>query len=171
MIDANTFDLDAIKKNFITTWGEVSTQWGVPKTMGQIHCFLLVSNKPQGYDEIMETLDISRGNVHINITSLLEWEIIYKVSNQGDRKDYFIAEKDMWKVLTRVVKQRKKRELDPMLDLINEYKVIPIKDKETEEFVNTINSISLFTNRAEVLLDKISRSEGNWMLNSFFKMP
>jgi len=170
MIEEKAIDLDAIKKNFIITWGEVSTQWGVPKTMGQIHCFLLISSKPQGFDEIMEALQISRGNVHINITALIEWEIVYKVSTQGDRKDYFIAEKDMWKVLTRVVKQRKKRELDPMLELMNEYKSIPIKDKETEEFVNTINNISIFTNRAEVLLDKISKAEANWMLNSFFKI-
>lgn len=171
MEETTSMGLEAIKKNFITTWGEVSTHWGVPKTMGQIHCFLLISAKPQGYDEIMEALQISRGNVHINITALLEWEIVYKVTSQGDRKDYFIAEKDMWTVLTRVVKQRKKRELDPMLELINEYKNIPIKDKETEEFVNTINNISIFTNRAEVFLDKVSKSEANWMLNSFFKIP
>lgn len=156
------------KKKFIANWGSMCINWGFNRTMGQIHGLLLVSPDPLCTDDIMEELKISRGNVNLNIRTLLDWGLVRKYFEAGDRKEYFVAEKDLWKVLTNIIKQRKKKELDPMQDLFKELSSVKAEDKASEEFVRTIKDLSLFSQRANSTINNLLKTEAGWLMGSFF---
>lgn len=112
--------LNDAKSHFIHTWGTLATQWGINRTMAQIHALLLISPLPLSTDQIMERLLISRGNANMNIRSLIDWALLYKEIRPGVRREYFRAEKDMWLVTRRIIKERKKREIDPLNDMLKD---------------------------------------------------
>ena len=112
--------LDEAKIKYIQTWGSLATSWGINKTMAQVHALLLVSTKPLSAEDIMETLQISRGNVNMNVRALIDWGIVTKEFVVGERKEFFVAEKEMWEVVKKIVIQRKKRELEPVIKVLDE---------------------------------------------------
>ncbi len=164
--------LQEAKQQFIQSWGVLGSQWGINRTMAQVHALLLIANEPLSTDDVMEQLNISRGNANMNIRELMDWGLVDKVIVQGDRKEYFSADKDIWRVATRIMAQRKKRELDPMLKVLNQLTEIEgdKKDPEIKGFTDTIGSIRKFAGHAEKTIDTIIRSEENWFLNSFIKL-
>ena len=101
------------KSQFIASWGAFGTHWGINRTMAQIHALLLVSAEPINQDDIMAQLNISRGNVNMNIRELIDWGLVDRILLPGERKEHFSAEKDIWKVAVQIVKERKKREKNP----------------------------------------------------------
>lgn len=164
--------LSEAKQQFISNWGAFGTHWGINKTMAQIHALLLISAKPVTQDDIMEQLTISRGNVNMNIRDLIDWGLVDRVIIQGERKEYFTAEKDIWKVATQIIKERKKRELDPMMKLLAQLEQIDgdKKDPEVKQFVSTVGGIRKFGNQADKMLDLIIKSDENWVLNNILKI-
>ena len=155
------------KKKFIANWGNMCINWGFNRTMGQLHGLLLIAPDPLCTDEIMEELKISRGNVNMNIRMLLDWGLVQKHFEAGDRREYFVAEKDLWKVLTNIIKQRKKKELDPMHQLFKELANVHPNGKESEEFVKTIKNLSMFSQKASNTIDNLLRTESGWLLGTF----
>src|SRR4051794_40500941 len=135
--------LTEAKQQFTSSWGAFGTHWGINRTMAQIHALLLVSPDPMTQDDIMEELNISRGNVNMNIRELINWGLVERVILPGERKEYFSAEKDIWKVVRQIVKERKKRELDPMLKLLDQLEEVEgdKKDKNVKAFVDVMRSI------------------------------
>ena len=103
------------REQLIRTWGQLSSQWGINRTMGQIHALLMISPQPMTADQIIQELAISRGNVSMNLRSLLEWGLVHKVYIPGDRKEYFASEKDVWNMALQIARERKRRELDPVI--------------------------------------------------------
>lgn len=99
--------LPEAKKQFISSWGAFGTHWGINRTMAQIHALLLVSADPITQDEIMAELNISRGNVNMNIRELISWNLVERIIVSGERREFFSAEKDIWKVATQIMKERK----------------------------------------------------------------
>src|ERR1041384_8052223 len=100
------------KEELIQAWGNLGYSWGLNKTMAQIHALLMISPKPLSTEEIMDDLNISRGNANMNIRALLDWGIISRISIPGERKEYFKSEKDIWTLARQVVRERRKRELE-----------------------------------------------------------
>jgi DNA-binding transcriptional regulator GbsR (MarR family) len=164
--------LSEAKEQFINSWGAFGTQWGINRTMAQIHALLLVSTQPLTQDDIMEQLTISRGNVNMNIRDLIGWGLVERVVISGERKDHFTAEKDIWKVATQIIKERKKRELDPMIKLLSQLENIEgdKKDKETKQFLEIISGIKKTGNQADRVLDVMIKAEENWFTGSILKM-
>lgn len=164
--------LSEAKEQFINSWGAFGTQWGINRTMAQIHALLLVSTQPLTQDDIMEQLTISRGNVNMNIRDLIGWGLVERVVISGERKDHFTAEKDIWKVATQIIKERKKRELDPMIKLLSQLENIEgdKKDKETKQFLEIISGIKKTGNQADKVLDVMIKAEENWFTGSILKM-
>ena len=164
--------LSEAKQQFINSWGAFGTQWGINRTMAQIHALLLVSPGPVTQDDIMEQLSISRGNVNMNIRDLISWSLVERIILPGERKEYFTAEKDIWKVATQIIKERKKRELDPMLKLLGQLDKIDgdKKDKETKQFIEMIAGIKKLGNQADKVLDVIIRAEEHWFTGSVLKI-
>jgi DNA-binding transcriptional regulator GbsR (MarR family) len=139
--------------------------------MAQIHALLLVSADPMTQDDIMEELNISRGNTNMNIRELINWGLVERVILPGERKEFFLAEKDIWKVMKQIVKERKKRELDPMLKLLDQLEGVEgdKKDKSIKTFVETVSGIKRLGKQADKTLDVMIRAEENWFVGSLVK--
>ena len=146
--------LEEAKQQFIQNWGVLGSQWGINRTMAQIHALLLVSPDPMSADDIMSQLQISRGNTNMNVRDLMDWGIVDKVLKPGERKEFFVAEKDIWTVAMRIIKERKRREVEPILNAMDQLKDIEgaKNDKEAKMFVDTITDIQKFANQASKAL-------------------
>ena len=164
--------LSEAKQQFISSWGAFGTQWGINRTMAQIHALLLVSPDALTQDDIMEQLSISRGNVNMNIRDLVGWGLVERQTVTGERKEYFSADKDIWKVATQIIKERKKRELDPMMKLLGQLENIDgdKKDREIKQFTDTIKDIKKLGNNADKVLDLLIRAEENWFMGNMLKI-
>ena len=164
--------LQEAKQQFISSWGAFGTHWGINRTMAQIHALLLISPDPLTQDDIMEELNISRGNTNMNIRELINWGLVERVILPGERKEYFTAEKDIWKVVKQIVKERKKRELEPMMQLLDKLEDVEgdKKDKKVKTFVDTISSIKRLGLQADKTLDVMIKAEENWFVSSLMKI-
>ena len=159
------------KQQFISSWGAFGTHWGINRTMAQIHALLLVSADPMTQDDIMEELDISRGNTNMNIRELINWGLVERVLLPGERKEFFSAEKDIWKVVKQIVKERKKRELEPMLQLLDKLENVDgdKRDKNVKTFVDTISSIKKLGHQADKALNVVVKADELWFLGTMMK--
>jgi DNA-binding transcriptional regulator GbsR (MarR family) len=160
------------KQQFISSWGAFGTHWGINRTMAQIHALLLVSPDPMTQDDIMEELNISRGNTNMNIRELINWGLVERVLLSGERKEFFTAEKDIWKVVKQIVKERKKRELEPMLQLLDKLEEVEgdKRDKNVKAFVDTVSGIKKLGKQADKTLDTMIRAEESWFVGALMKI-
>ena len=160
------------KQQFISSWGAFGTHWGINRTMAQIHALLLITPDPLTQDDIMEQLNISRGNTNMNIRELINWGLVDRVLLTGERKEYFSAEKDIWKVVKQIVKERKKRELEPMLKLLDQLEAVEgdKRDKNIKSFVDTVSGIKKLGRQADKTLDAMIRAEESWFVGNLIKM-
>lgn len=129
------------REQLIRTWGQLSSQWGINRTMGQIHALLMLAPDPMTADQIIQELAISRGNVSMNLRSLIEWGLVHKVYVTGDRKEYFAAEKDAWKMALQIAKERKRRELEPAIHSLQALQNIEQGDVESK-YVDELNKMT-----------------------------
>jgi DNA-binding transcriptional regulator GbsR (MarR family) len=164
--------LNEAKQQFISSWGAFGTHWGINRTMAQIHALLLISPDPLTQDDIMEGLNISRGNTNMNIRELINWGLVDRVILPGERKEFFTAEKDIWKVVKQIVKERKKRELDPMLKLLDQLEDVEgdKRDKHVKTFVDTVSGIKRLGLQADKTLDVMIKAEENWFVSNLIKL-
>lgn len=158
------------KDKFIQAWGALGSSWGVSRTMAQIHAYLLVSLEAKSAEEIMEDLQISRGNANMNIRALIDWQLVYKELKPGERKEFFVAEKDMAKVVKSIVIQRKKRELEPMLRILDDLTGVEGDNPEAEELRTVVQDLKLFSNKADSALDALIKADSNWFFSTFLSM-
>lgn len=107
--------LEAVDDQFVDLWGSMSSLWGISPTMGRIHGLLYLTGEALSMDDIMARLAISRGNVSMNLSKLVEWGLVRRVHKRGDRREYFASLDDVWEMFTLVAAQRKRREIDPVL--------------------------------------------------------
>jgi DNA-binding transcriptional regulator GbsR (MarR family) len=163
--------LTEAKQQFITSWGAFGTHWGINRSMAQIHALLMVSADPLTQDDMMEQLNISRGNTNMNIRELINWGLVERVIIPGERREYFSAEKDMWKVVRLIVKERKKRELEPMLKLLERLESVEgdKKDRDVKAFLDVIAGIRKLGRKADKTLDMMINAEERWFLSLMSK--
>ncbi|QNQ11352.1 GbsR/MarR family transcriptional regulator [Sphingomonas alpina] len=107
-------------KAFILHWGEMGTHWGVNRSVAQIHALLYLSDRPMHAEEIVETLVLARSNVSTALKELQGYAIVRRVHVEGDRRDHFTAETDLWEMLMRIAAERKRREIDPTIELMRQ---------------------------------------------------
>ncbi|HEY9362827.1 MAG TPA: transcriptional regulator [Chitinophagaceae bacterium] len=165
-------ELQTSKQKFIETWGALGSEWGINKSVAQVQALLLVSMDPISTDEIMEALTISRGNANMSLRQLMDYGIIYKKVIAGERKEYFVAEKDIWKWAVKIAMMRKQKEIDPVMNVLSELKEETNKNKtiEGKEFYKTVNDIHSFTEQLSTLSDKIFSSNRGELLIKLLKM-
>lgn len=159
------------KNKFVQTWGALGSQWGINKTMAQIHAFLMVSPQAVSMEEIMEELKISRGNASMNLRALMDWGIVYKEFKQGERREFFTAEKDLDEMATKIARERSKREIKPALKVLKE--VSSITDSDTEEakhFKEQTTKLYDFVSNADTMIDKVTEYNDNWLTKLIVKM-
>jgi DNA-binding transcriptional regulator GbsR (MarR family) len=159
-------DIQEGRGHFIEAWGKMATDWGVNKTMAQVHALLLISSIPLSASDVQEQLDISVGNTNMNIRALLDWGLIHRQSMLGERKDFFYAEKDIWKVVTQIMLNRKKKELEPLLKVLNELADVKENCSESENFCKVVADIRTVAHRANTTLDFLIKAESSHLLGT-----
>ena len=159
------------KEEFIQVWGALGTNWGINKAMAQIHALLLATQNPMTTDEIMEELNISRSNANLNIRTLLDWELIYKKHVAGDRKEYFVADKDMWAVSVKIMKVRRRREVEPIvreLKAISQFEASSFEEKNFKKVLTEMNDLSEKMLKLGDIVEKADRMNFfKWILKGF----
>lgn len=113
-------ELPSALQNFVLNWGDMGGQWGVNRSVSQIHALLYLSERPMTAEEIADTLSMARSNVSNSIKELQGWGLIHRVPILGDRRDYFGADPDVWSIAAKIVAGRKERELDPAIRALRE---------------------------------------------------
>jgi DNA-binding transcriptional regulator GbsR (MarR family) len=163
--------LEAAKKAFIQTWARLGTEWGINRTMAQVHALMLVSEKPLSTENVMEELSISRGNANMNIRELLAWNLLYKELIPGDRKEFFRAEKDVWEIGKRIARERKKREIEPLIRDLSLLQQIDEKDTEVgKAFLKTIQDIQGFATKIDKSVETMIKADENWFFGAILKL-
>jgi HTH-type transcriptional regulator, glycine betaine synthesis regulator len=107
-----------VEEEFVRLWRAMSSLWGISPTMAEIHGLLFITGQAMTMDDIMARLRISRGNVSMNLSKLVEWGLVRRVHKRGSRRDYYQSLDDVWEIFTLVATQRKRREIDPILTVL-----------------------------------------------------
>jgi DNA-binding transcriptional regulator GbsR (MarR family) len=157
--------LTEAKEKYIQTWGTFATNWGINRTMAQVHALLLTCTEPISTDEVMEHLQISRGNANTNLRALMDWGIVKKELVKGERKEFFVADKDVWYLFKQITKERRKREIEPIIKFLEDLKEIEDKESdEAKEFIQLMEDFSNVTNKINNIMDLAIKSDDHWLV-------
>ena len=150
--------LKETRDRFVSQWGVMGAQWGINRTMAQIHALLMTSPDALSTDEVMGELAISRGNAHTNLKELVNWGLLRIVTREGERKEYFEAELDVWEIVRRIVQERKRRELDPTLELLQDSlgESKGMKSAGGRAFYDQMRALEEFVRFASKMSDRIA---------------
>jgi len=145
------------RDEFVAQWGAMGSQWGINRTMAQIHALLMTAAEPIGTDEVMAELEISRGNALTNLKELVAWGLLRVVVKKGERRDFFEAEKDVWKIFTIVTRERKKREIDPALAVLNRCaeRTGDLTSEDAKAFHSQMRQLEEFVGFASRVADRV----------------
>src|SRR5215208_6794491 len=132
---------------FIRRWGEMGQTWGINRTMAEIHALLYITAQPLCTDDVMDRLNISRGNASMSLRALCDWGIIRRMHKRGERREYFESLSDVWEMFSIIAAERKRREMDPVLETIKQ-----CQRMLDEAAVGKSNAKSELTKVAKVLL-------------------
>ncbi len=158
------------QNKFINAWGTLGSQWGINRTMAQIHATLMVSTESLTTDDIMERLSISRGNANMNLRALMDWGIVFKEYRRGERKDYYYAEKDVYRIARQITKERRRREIEPVIEVLEDLQKTNIKDSEEGRlFKKSTGDLLRFVKRADKLAEVIGKADENWFTGKLMK--
>ncbi len=169
---AETDKLMQAREEFVSQWGALGTQWGINRTMAQIHALLMIAPEPMTTDEVMEELSISRGNAHSNLKELVAWGLVRLVVRKGERRDFFEAEKDVWQIFTIVARERKRREIEPALAVLHRCSA-ESRDIDTPEgraFHDQMRQLEDFVGFASKMADRIAGMKHGFALQLAAKL-
>ena len=158
------------QQEFVQLCGNFGSQWGINKTMAQVHALLLTSDDAMSTDDIMEALSISRGGANMNVRELMVWNLIYKVSKTGDRKEFFVAEKDIWEVAKRITRERKRREIEPLKLHLSRLKELDKKEKGAGDFIQMVENIERLVSRMDLMSDTVMKAEESAFFGAIIRL-
>jgi DNA-binding transcriptional regulator GbsR (MarR family) len=162
--------LSDAKKSFIQTWARLGAEWGINRTMAQVHALLLATDGALTTDEVMGELNISRGNANMNLRELLNWNLVYREAVPGDRKEYFRAEKDVWEVAKRIARERKRREIEPLLRELSQMENVSDDTPEAKQFVKTVRDIHGLAGKIDKSVETMLKADENWFFGAILKL-
>jgi HTH-type transcriptional regulator, glycine betaine synthesis regulator len=163
-------EMDALERSralFIRRWGEMGGYWGINRTMAELHALLYISGDPLCTDDIMAALQISRGNTSMNLRQLVDWGLITRVHKLGDRKEYFTAETDVWEMFQTIVRERRRREVEPIIETIERCREMVASQmeelpdgrrREADIYRERLDNMSNFLNALMLLLNMLLKS-------------
>jgi HTH-type transcriptional regulator, glycine betaine synthesis regulator len=148
---------EAIDK-FIESWGNMGSVWGINNSMAKVHALLIVSEGPISLDHIAKRLKISRGNASMCLKELRNWTVIRKVKIPGDRKDYYISEPDIWTMFFAIIRERKKREVTPIIKALREV-ISQVDDSSENEVANRLMQMEEFIATMDSIFERFLNNE------------
>ncbi|MFT5889922.1 MAG: DNA-binding transcriptional regulator GbsR (MarR family) [Dokdonia sp.] len=159
------------KSKFIQTWGALGSQWGINKTMAQIHALLMISPDPLSMEDVMEELQISRGNTSMNLRALMDWGIVFKEYKPGERKEFFSAEGNIDELARKIARERSRREIKPTLRVLQEISTIDGEESsKAAHFKAKTEELYDFVSKADTMLEKITEQKENWITKTILKL-
>jgi DNA-binding transcriptional regulator GbsR (MarR family) len=164
--------LKKARDEFVAQWGALGTQWGINRTMAQIHALLITAPDPLSTDEVMEDLQISRGNAHTNLKELVAWGLIRTVLRKGERREYFEAEKDVWQMFIIIARERKRREIEPAVNILHKCaeESRDIKTPEGKAFHEQMRQLEEFVGFASKMADRVSSMKHGFAIQMATKL-
>ena len=165
-------ELAEAKLKFIEAWGKLGSEWGINRTMAQLHALLLVTPDALTTEEIMESLSISRGNANMTLRDLIGWGLVEKQHRAGERKEYFFADKNTWNIAQQVAKERRKRELDPVIKILNELTEVEgdKNDPAFKTFHKSVTDINKLAKNVNKTLETMLKADESWFWGSLLKI-
>lgn len=166
-------EIKEAREKFIETWGNLGSSWGINKSVAQVQAYLLLAPEPVSTDELMESLQISRGNANMSLRQLMDFGVVYKKNIPGQRKEYFVSEKDIWKWAPKIMAVRKQRELNPVLEVLTELKAFEEEGAKNESsalesvFVQQVREIQGFSAKVSKVADRLCSSKSDMLLKLF----
>ncbi len=133
-----------IVRQFVEHWGVMARSWGINSTMGELFALLYITGTDWTADALREWLHVSRGNVSMNLRELMSWGVVHKIHRTGERREFFRAEADVWTLFRRILGERKRRELDPTLRLLDRTFTMVSPVSEQERLRDRISSLRQF---------------------------
>ncbi|GJM26958.1 MAG: hypothetical protein DHS20C16_33730 [Phycisphaerae bacterium] len=169
--------LERAQQTFVRRWGEMGATWGISRTMAEVHALLFITGDPLCTDDIMQMLQISRGNASMNLRQLVNWGLIRRTHLRGDRKEYFISDLDTWQMFETITRERRRREVGPIIDTLKQCRSdlagdTPKLEKERQQKAadcdKKLQDMLDFINTLDVMLDAVlsSGSEQIGMLSA-----
>lgn len=159
------------KEKFINTWGSLGTLWGINKAMAQIQALLFISTNPLSMEDIMSELKISRGNTSMNLRQLMDWGIVTKVLKTGERKEFFTTEKDVQELARIIAKERSRREIRPVIKVLQEVSSIKNDGSEkTKELIKQTKALHDITEDLDRVMTKLVDQKQNWVTKTVLKL-
>lgn len=150
--------LTPVMQRFVLHWGEMGTRWGVNRTVAQVHALLYLAPEPLPAEEIAETLSVARSNVSTSLKELQSWGLVTIAHVLGDRRDHFAARSDTWDILLTILEQRKRREIEPTLAVLQECAAEMEKDRATPKEVKArIDNMLRFLVNLTTFFDQIMK--------------
>jgi DNA-binding transcriptional regulator GbsR (MarR family) len=164
--------LTAARDEFIAQWGAMGGAWGINRTMAQVHALLMTSERPLTTDDVMAELKISRGNAHQNLRELVGWGLVRNVVRKGERKEYYEAEKDVWRMFCIIARERKRREVEPALRALRacEEQTRGLRGEKAAAFNQQIKALGEFMTQMDAILERTSKSEQSTMMPLLLKL-
>lgn len=158
------------KEKFIHRWGELCTNWGAHRNQGLVQGLLLVSPDPLDCDQIAKEISLSVSCVKAQLKHLEDWKLVDRVKEGSSRKVKFQAEKNVWRMFQLIVKHRKERELDPMLELLQEICKESDSSRESREVQKLANDFYHFSAKADKALDRICDLDESLIARTLFRL-
>ncbi|MCA9299880.1 MAG: ArsR family transcriptional regulator [Phycisphaerales bacterium] len=149
--------LTDVQQKFVSAWGQMGSAWGISRTQAEVHALLYITGEPLCTDDVMENLQISRGNASMSLRALLDWGVVSRTHKRGDRKEYFVAEQDVWTMFRSIVRQRLKREVDPLLAFL--YEIRDMRPSDPEHTAR-LDALLEFFNMVETLGQRFAGPTG-----------
>lgn len=163
---------ETVREEFVTQWGALGSQWGINRTMAQIHALLITSAEPLSTDDAMEKLQISRGNAHTNLKELVAWGLVRIVVRKGERREFFEAEKDVWQMFIIIARERKRREIEPALGILQKCteESASFQSTEGKVFHEQMRQLEEFIAFASKMADRVSSMKHGFAIQMATKL-
>jgi len=142
---------DRIVREFIEHWGMMARAWGINPTMGELFALLYITGADWTAEELRLELRVSRGNVSMNLRELLSWGVVRKLHRTGERRELYRAETDVWTLFRRILKERKRRELDPTLAVLERLQQLSSEEPRRRDLRERVDSLRQFFTLIESL--------------------
>ncbi len=170
---AGTTAADAIVRQFVEHWGMMARSWGINSTMGELFALLYITGTDWTADELREWLLVSRGNVSMNLRELMSWGVVHKVHRTGERREFFRAEAEVWTLFRRILGERKRRELDPTLRLLERTVALAPEVGTNPRVVDRISALRQFFVLIDTLASRLVSLEAEDLdeLRQLFEPP
>ncbi len=156
-------ELEKVEDDFVELWNNMASLWGISPTMARIHGLLYITGASLSMDDIMDRLGISRGNVSMNLSKLVEWGLVRRVHKRRDRREYYLSISDVWEMFTLVANQRKRREIDPILMTLRRCRddLAPaiLNNPAAEERLQRVNDLLKFVATMDSLAQRFFESQ------------